>query len=127
MTKQDIVTDLAPTPVASYSQAVKVGTTLYLAGQGGFDAKTGQLVGEGIKEQTRQTLQNLKYVVEAAGGSMNDFVTVRVFISEHGEFPGMNEVYGEFFDKPYPARTTVSAGLGPGMKVEIDGIAVLSE
>jgi reactive intermediate/imine deaminase len=125
MTKQDIVTDLAPAPVASYSQAVKVGTTLYLAGQGGFDAKTGQLVGEGIKEQTRQTLQNLKYVVEAAGGTMNDFVTVRVFISEHGEFPGMNEVYGEFFDKPYPARTTVSAGLGPGMKVEIDGIAVL--
>jgi reactive intermediate/imine deaminase len=127
MIKQEIVTDLAPAPVASYSQAVKVGTTLYLAGQGGFDAKTGQLVGEGIKEQTRQTLQNLKYVIEAAGGTMNDFVTVRVFISEHGEFPGMNEVYGEFFDKPYPARTTVSAGLGPGMKVEIDGIAVLSE
>ncbi len=127
MTKQDIVTDLAPKPVAAYSQAVKVGNTLYLAGQGGFDAKTGQLVGEGIQEQTRQTLQNLKYVVEAAGGSMNDFVTVRVFISEHGEFPGMNEVYGEFFDKPYPARTTVSAGLGPGMKVEIDGIAVLPE
>ena len=126
MTKHEIGTDLAPTPVAAYSQAVKVGTTLYLAGQGGFDAKTGQLVGEGIKEQTRQTLQNLKYVVEAAGGTMNDFVTVRVYISEHAEFSGMNEVYGEFFEQPYPARTTVSAGLGPGMKVEIDGIAVLS-
>ena len=126
MTKQEITTELAPMPVASYSQAVKVGTSLYLAGQGGFDATTGELVGEDIRDQTRQTLQNLKYVMEAAGGTMNDIVTVRVYISEHGEFAGMNEVYGEFFDKPYPARTTVSAGLGPGMKVEIDAIALLA-
>jgi 2-iminobutanoate/2-iminopropanoate deaminase len=126
MTKQEITTDLAPMPVASYSQAVKVGTSLYLAGQGGFDAKTGQLVGEDIRDQTRQTLQNLKYVIEAAGGTMNDIVTVRVYINEHAEFAGMNEVYGEFFEKPYPARTTVSAGLGPGMKVEIDAIALLA-
>lgn len=126
MTKQEITTDLAPMPVASYSQAVKVETSLYLAGQGGFDANTGQLVGEDIRDQTRQTLQNLKYVIEAAGGTMNDIVTVRVYISEHAEFAGMNEVYGEFFEKPYPARTTVSAGLGPGMKVEIDAIALLA-
>lgn len=126
MTKQEITTDLAPMPVAAYSQAVKIGTSLYLAGQGGFDAKTGQLVGEDIRDQTRQTLQNLKYVIEAAGGTMNDIVTVRVYINEHAEFAGMNEVYGEFFEKPYPARTTVSAGLGPGMKVEIDAIAVLA-
>jgi len=58
---------------------------------------------------------------------MDDIVTVRVFISEHGEFAGMNEVYGEFFTEPYPARTTVSAGLGPGMKVEIDAIAILED
>lgn len=126
MTRQEITTNLAPMPVASYSQAVKVGTSLYLAGQGGFDANTGQLVGEDIRDQTRQTLQNLKYVIEAAGGTMNDIVTVRVYISEHAEFTGMNEVYGEFFEKPYPARTTVSAGLGPGMKVEIDAIALLA-
>lgn len=126
MAKTEISTELAPAPVASYSQAVRQGNTLYLAGQGGFDAKTGELVGDDVRDQTRQTLQNLKYVVEAAGGDMNDIVTVRVFISEHSEFAGMNEVYGEFFDKPYPARTTVSAGLGPGMKVEIDAIAVLA-
>tara|TARA_R100000935_G_C2835981_1_gene168118 strand:- start:1528 stop:1911 length:384 start_codon:yes stop_codon:yes gene_type:complete len=125
MAKTEISTELAPAPVASYSQGVRSGNTLYLAGQGGFDAKTGELVGEDVRDQTRQTLQNLKYVVEAAGGNMNDIVTVRVFINEHSEFSGMNEVYGEFFEKPFPARTTVSAGLGPGMKVEIDAIAVL--
>lgn len=127
MAKTEIRTEHAPAPVASYSQGVRLGNTLYLAGQGGFDAKTGELVGEDVRDQTRQTLQNLKYVVEAAGGNMNDIVTVRVFINEHSEFAGMNEVYGEFFDKPFPARTTVSAGLGPGMKVEIDAIAVLGD
>ncbi|WP_299168978.1 RidA family protein [uncultured Arthrobacter sp.] len=126
MAKTEISTELAPTPVASYSQAVRLGNTVYLAGQGGFDAQTGKLVGEDVRDQTRQTLQNLKYVVEAAGGNMNDLVTVRVFINEHSEFEGMNEVYGEFFEKPYPARTTVSAGLGLGMKVEIDAVAVLA-
>lgn len=127
MAKTEISTERAPAPVASYSQGVRLGNTLYLAGQGGFDAKTGELVGEDVRDQTRQTLQNLKYVVEAAGGNMNDIVTVRVFISEHSEFVGMNEVYGEFFEKPFPARTTVSAGLGPGMKVEIDAIAILGD
>lgn len=125
MKKQPITTDLAPVPVASYSQAILSGNTLFLAGQGGFDAKTGELAGPGVEEQTRQTLQNLAWVIEAAGGTMDDVVTVRVFISEHSEFAGMNKVYGEFFSEPFPARTTVSAGLGPGMKVEIDGIAVL--
>lgn len=125
MSKSVISTPLAPTPVASYSQAVRRGNQLFLAGQGGFDATSGELAGPGVREQTRQTLQNLRHVVEAAGGTMGDIVTVRVFISEHSEFAGMNEVYGEFFNEPYPARTTVSAGLGPGMKVEIDAIAIL--
>ncbi|MEV8136758.1 RidA family protein [Microbacterium aurantiacum] len=127
MAKTAISTPLTPTPVASYSQAVRRGNQLFLAGQGGFDATTGELAGPGVREQTRQTLQNLQHVVEAAGGTMDDIVTVRVFISEHGEFAGMNEVYGEFFTEPYPARTTVSAGLGPGMKVEIDAIAILED
>ncbi|MDR5699547.1 RidA family protein [Agromyces aerolatus] len=127
MTKTSISTNLAPVPVASYSQAVRRGNQLFLAGQGGFDAATDELVGPGVREQTRQALQNLKHVVEAAGGTMDDVVTVRVFISEHAEFAGMNEVYGEFFSDPLPARTTVSAGLGPGMKVEIDGVAILGD
>lgn len=125
MPKIPISTPNAPTPVASYSQAVRHGNQVFLAGQGGFDASTGQLVGPDVQSQTRQALLNLKHVVEAASGTMNDIVTVRVFISEHDEFAGMNEVYREFFTEPFPARTTVSAGLGPGMKVEIDAIAVL--
>ena len=125
MSKQAIRTDKAPTPVASYSQAVRRGDLLFLAGQGGFDASTGRLAGDGIEEQTRQTLRNLQYVLEAAGGSWDDVVTVRVFVTDHAEFAGMNAVYGEFFAEPYPARTTVFCGLAPGMKVEIDAVAVL--
>lgn len=125
MKKAKISTDKAPTPVASYSQGIRVGQTLYLAGQGGFDPATGELAGPDVQSQTRQTLTNLRTVLEAAGATMDDLVSVRVFISEHSEFAGMNEVYGEFFAEPFPVRTTVSAGLAPGMKVEIEGIAVL--
>jgi 2-iminobutanoate/2-iminopropanoate deaminase len=125
MKKQAVYTDKAPTPVASYSQAVRHGNMLFLAGQGGFDAETGRLVSDDIEEQTRQTLRNLQYVLEAAGGSWDDVVTVRVFVTEHAEFAGMNAAYGEFFPEPFPARTTVFCQLAPGMKVEIDAIAVL--
>jgi reactive intermediate/imine deaminase len=127
MSKQAIYTEKAPTPVASYSQAVRKGNMLFLAGQAGFDANTGKLVGEGIEAQTRQTLQNLAYVLEAAGATWDDVVSVRVFVTEHAEFAGMNSVYGEFFNEPYPARTTVFCRLGPGMKVEIDAVAVLGD
>jgi reactive intermediate/imine deaminase len=127
MSKVTISTDKSPTPVAAYSQGVRVGAVLYLAGQGGFDPTTGELAGPDIQRQTRQTLTNLRNVVEAAGGTMDDLVAVRVFITDHAEFPGMNEVYGEFFSEPYPVRTTVTAGLAPGMKVEIDGIAHLRQ
>lgn len=123
--KKQIHTTLAPTPVAAYSQAVRHGDMVFLAGQGGFDGATGQLVGADVASQTRQTLMNLKSVIEAAGATMDDFVTVRVFISDHAEFAEMNRVYQEFFSEPFPARTTVSAGLGPGMKVEIDAIAIV--
>lgn len=127
MSKQTFSTDKAPIPVAAYSQAVRKGNMLFLAGQGGFDATTGELVGEGIEEQTRQTLQNLGYVLEAANAGWDDVVTVRVFVTEHAEFAGMNSVYGEFFTEPYPARTTVFCRLAPGMKVEIDAIAMLED
>lgn len=126
MSKTAVTTDRTPTPVAAYSQGVRVGDVLYLAGQAGIDADTGQIVGEDVASQTRQALTNLRNVVEAAGGTMDDLVSVRVFISDHSEFAAMNEVYSTFFSEPYPVRTTVSAGLGPGLKVEIDGIAHLS-
>jgi 2-iminobutanoate/2-iminopropanoate deaminase len=125
MIKQAVTTAKAPRPVASYSQAVRKGNVLALAGQGGIDAGTGELVGPGVAEQTRQALQNLQYVLEEAGASWDDVISVRVFVTDHAEFAGMNEVYGEFFAAPYPARTTVFCRLAPGMKVEIDALAVV--
>ena len=128
MSKQAVHTDKAPRPVAAYSQAVRQGNLLFLAGQGGFDATTNELVGDGIEEQTRQTLTNLSYVLEAAGATWDDVVSVRVYVTEHAEFAGMNSVYGEFLvSEPYPARTTVFCRLAPGMKVEIDAVAELSD
>ncbi|MEO6309246.1 MAG: RidA family protein, partial [Leifsonia sp.] len=70
---------------------------------------------------------NLRTVLEAGGGSLKDLVTVRVYLSDDSEFAGMNQAYGQFFEAPFPARTTVSAGLGPGMKVEIDAVAYIDE
>ncbi len=125
MNKHAVFTAKAPRPVASYSQAVRAGNVLALAGQGGFDAGTGELVGPGIEEQTRQTLRNLQYVLEEAGASWADVVSVRVFVTDHAEFAGMNAVYGEFFAEPYPVRTTVFCRLAPGMRVEIDALAVV--
>ena len=127
MTKQAFHTDKAPVPVASYSQAVRKGNMLFLAGQGGFDAATGQLVSDSIEEQTRQTLRNIGYILEAAGADWDALVSVRVFVTEHAEFAGMNSVYGEFFSEPFPVRTTVFCRLAPGMKVEIDAIAMLDD
>lgn len=127
MTKQAFVTEKAPQPVAAYSQAIRKGNMLFLAGQGGFDATTGALVSGGVEEQTRQTLRNLQYVLEAAGASWDDVVSVRAYVTEHAEFAGMNAVYGEFFNEPYPVRTTVFCRLAPGMLVEIDAVAVLGD
>ncbi len=125
MSKQAIFTDKAPKPVAAYSQAVRRGNMLFLAGQGGFDAQTGQLVSNDVEEQTRQTLRNLQYVLEAAGAMWDDVVSMRVFVTDHSEFAEMNTAYGEVFSEPFPARTTVFCRLAPGMKVEIDAVAMV--
>ncbi len=124
--KTEIKTHLAPVPVGPYSQAVRVGPFIYLAGQGGFTASR-ELVGEDVGAQTAQAFTNLKTVLEAGGGSLKDLVTVRVYLSDDSEFAGMNQAYAQFFEAPFPARTTVSAGLGPGMKVEIDAVAYIDE
>lgn len=125
MPKEEIRTPHAPLPLGSYSQGVRAGSHLYLAGQCGFDPASRELVSEDAGEQTRQALANLRSVIEAAGGDMSDLVTVRVYISSDDDWADVNAAYGEFFERPFPARTTVAAGLGPGIRVEIDGIAAL--
>lgn len=121
---EPISTDKAPQPVANYSQATRAGDLVFLAGQGGFDPATGQLAGLDMASQTRQALNNLKEVLAAAGLDFSHIVSIRYFITEHSLFPEMNGVHATFFpEPPFPARTTVTTGLGPDMVVEIDAIA----
>lgn len=121
--KKEIRTDGAPAAGGPYSQGIMVGKTLYVAGQTPKNPATG-LMPEGIAEQTRQALKNVRAIVEAAGASMNDVVKTTVHLVDLADFPAFNAVYEEFFAKPYPVRTTVKSGLA-GFLVEIDAVAVI--
>jgi len=124
MAKQFIRTPNAPQPIGPYSQGVKAGNFLFVAGQGPSDPKTGQMAAEEIETQTRQTLTNIKGIVEASGLSMRDVVKVSIFLKSVDDFKKMNEVYKTFFPENPPARTTVEAKLpAPGMLIEIDVVA----
>jgi 2-iminobutanoate/2-iminopropanoate deaminase len=119
-------TDKAPTAIGPYSQAIRVGEFVYTAGQVGLDPATGQLVEGGIMEQTRQTLDNINFVLQAASCSMLDVVKTTVFLSDMSNFAQMNEIYKEYFsDTAPPARSTVQvAALPRSALVEIECIAV---
>jgi 2-iminobutanoate/2-iminopropanoate deaminase len=110
------------TPKPPYSPVVVSGDTVYTAGQIANDAD-GDLVEGGIEEQTRQVLQNVRTCLEAAGCTMDDVVKVNAFLADLGDFPGYNEVYKEFFDAPYPVRSSVRVGLPAGVLVEIEAVA----
>ncbi|XVV01811.1 RidA family protein [Actinosynnema sp. CA-248983] len=126
MAKTEIRTPNAPTPVASFSQGVRKGNVLQVAGQVGFDPATGEIVGETVAEQTRQALRNVAAVLEAGGASMDDVVMMRVYLTDTSQFGEMNAVYNEVVtQQPFPARTTVYVGLPAGLLVEIDALAVL--
>lgn len=121
--KQLVRTPNAPQPLGPYSQGVKAGNLLFVAGQGAADPKTGQIA-EGIETQTRQTLANIKGIVEASGFSMRDVVKVSIFLKNMDDFKKVNEVYKTFFPEDPPARTTVEAKLpAQGMLIEIDAVA----
>ncbi|CAL9381065.1 2-iminobutanoate_2-iminopropanoate deaminase [Actinosynnema sp. ALI-1.44] len=126
MAKTEIRTPNAPTPVASFSQGVRKGGILQVAGQVAFDPATGAIVGDTVAEQTRQALRNVAAVLEAGGASMDDVVMMRVYLTDTSQFGEMNEVYNEVVtQRPFPARTTVYVGLPAGLLVEIDALAVL--
>jgi 2-iminobutanoate/2-iminopropanoate deaminase len=121
--RQLVRTPNAPQPLGPYSQGVKAGNLLFVAGQGATDPKTGQM-DEEIETQTRQTLTNIKGIVEASGFSMRDVVKVSIFLKNMEDFKKVNEVYKTFFPEDPPARTTVEAKLpAQGMLIEIDAIA----
>ncbi|MEP6665071.1 MAG: Rid family detoxifying hydrolase [Nocardioidaceae bacterium] len=125
MTKTAIVTTEAPPPAATYSQAVRSGQLLQVAGQGPSDPDTGVFVGDTIAQQTERTLDSLAAILSAAGSNFDDVVMVRVYLTSPDDFDDMNEVYGRYVREPFPARTTVYVGLPEGMLVEIDALAVL--
>ncbi len=131
MPKTAITTADAPAPVASYSQAVRKGNVLQVAGQGPTDPATGEYAGTTVAEQTRQTLRNLQAILHAAGADFDDLLMMRVYLTDVAHFPAMNEVYSSFVGDgvavPFPARTTVYVGLPAGMLVEIDALAVLGD
>jgi len=110
------------TPKPPYSPVVISGDTVYTAGQIA-NGPDGNLVEGGIVEQTRQTLENVKTCVEAGGLTMGDVVKVNAYLSSLDDFAGYNEVYKEYFDAPYPVRTSVQVGLPAGVLVEIEAVA----
>ena len=122
--KEAISSAGAPKAIGPYSQAVRAGQLLFLSGQVALDPKTGQMVEGGIAEQTRRVFENLAAVLAAAGRSFADVVRTTVFLADMNDFVAMNEIYGQYFKEPYPARATVQvARLPKDARVEIDLIA----
>jgi len=125
MSRQIIHTSGAPQAIGTYSQAVKVGDTVYLSGQIGLDPHTMQLV-EGIENQVQRVFKNLAAVAEAAGGSLQDVVKLNIFLTDLGNFALVNTIMAQYFKEPYPARAAVGvASLPKGALVEADAIMQL--
>ncbi len=123
---QSVHTEKAPAAIGPYSQAVKAGNTIFVSGQLPIDPATGKFAGEDIAAQTRQSLTNIKNILEAAGAGMEDVVKTTVLLSDIGDFAAMNEVYAQFFKEPFPARAAFQVAAVPkGAKVEIEAIAVV--
>lgn len=121
---QAISTKQAPAAIGPYSQAIRVGNLVYTSGQIPIDPATGAFVEGGIKEQARQSLTNVKAILEEAGLSMSDVVKTSVFLADMNDFADLNAVYAEFFTAPYPARSAVAVKTLPkGALVEIEVIA----
>lgn len=125
MAKKIIHTDKAPKAIGSYSQAVRAGQTVYLAGQIGVDPASMQIM-EGIEAQIVRVFENLKAVAQAAGGSLDDVVKLNVYLTDFAHFTRVNEIMAKYFREPYPARAAVGAAALPrGALVEMDAILVI--
>lgn len=126
MPREIIHTDQAPAAIGVYSQAVKVGDTVYLSGQIPLDPATMQLVEGGMEAQIRRVFDNLAAVARAAGGDLADTVKLNVFLTDLSHFALVNQVMAEYFQEPYPARAAIGvAALPRGARVEMDAVLVL--
>jgi 2-iminobutanoate/2-iminopropanoate deaminase len=126
LVKKEIKTNKSPNPIGPYSQGLVVGNRIYVSGQGPRNPAAGGTP-EGIEEQTRQVMTNLKNILEAGGGSMDDVVKSTAHLANLDDFETFNRVYSSFFNPPYPVRTTVGSALLGGILVEIDVVAELRE
>ena len=125
MSNTAIHTDNAPAAIGPYSQAIQAGNTIYVSGQLPIDPATGAFAGNDIAAQTRQSLTNLKSILNAAGADMCDVVKTTVLLADIADFAAMNAVYAEFFTAPYPARAAFQAACLPkNALVEIECVAV---
>ena len=126
MDKQVITSEKAALPVGPYSQAIKTGNFIFVAGEKGIDPQTDKIVEGGIAAETRQTLENVKAILDAAGATMDNAVRSVVYMTDMGEFSQMNEVYAEYFNQAPPGRSCVQVvALPAGAHVEIEITAVL--
>jgi 2-iminobutanoate/2-iminopropanoate deaminase len=122
--KQSISSDGAPKAIGPYSPAVRAGQLLFVSGQVPIDPATGEMVADDIAAQTRRVLDNIGALLTAAGRSFGDVVRTTVFLADMNDFGAMNQVYGQYFSQPFPARATVQvARLPKDSRVEIDVIA----
>jgi len=126
MEKETVVIKNAPAPLGPYSPAVKVGDFVFVSGQVPIDPSTGKLIETGIEEQVRQSLDNVKALLEASGSSLDKVVKVVVFIKDMDDFQAMNKVYAEYFTSAHPARSCVQVARLPlDAMVEIEAIALI--
>jgi reactive intermediate/imine deaminase len=127
MPRHPVSTPEAPAAIGPYSQAVRSGDTVYLSGQVALDPASGLLVEGDVEAQARRAFENLRAVCEAAGGSMDDVVRVGLYLTDLDQFATVNAVMGEYFDAPYPARSTVEVSALPrGAQFEVDAVMVLA-
>jgi reactive intermediate/imine deaminase len=127
MSRTIIHTEQAPAAIGPYSQAVRIGDTVYLSGQIPLLPSTGVLLEGNVEAQARQVFENMQAVCAAAGGSPADIARLGIFLTDLGDFAAVNAVMAEYFSAPYPARSTVQVSALPrGALVEVDAILVLS-
>jgi len=127
MPRTAIHTDRAPAAIGPYSQATRAGNLVFLSGQTPLDPATGTMVGTGdIEAQARRAFDNIKAVCEAAGGSLADVVRVGLYLTDISQFAAVNVVMSEYFEQPYPARSTIEVSALPkGAAFEVDAIMAL--
>ncbi|MDM1261616.1 RidA family protein [Acinetobacter indicus] len=127
MSRQVIHTENAPAAIGTYSQAILVGNTVYLSGQIGLDPYSMELV-DGIEAQIRRVFDNLKAVCEAAGGTLADIAKLNIYLTDLSNFQLVNQIMGEYFAQPYPARAALGvASLPKGALVEMDGVVIVNQ